>query len=156
MAIKEADGSIDKVIVLAELIQNKTDRILKNDFKIFSGDDVNIYDICTECGSGVISVASSVIPETIYNITNTCLNSNFIEALELQNKALPFIKLLFAESNPIPIKEIMYKLGIFKTNYLRLPMVSMEDEELSERLLTEYYKLLLEDEAGQKYNIMYS
>jgi len=146
VAIKEADGSIDKVIALADLVQNKTDRNLKNNFKIFSGDDINIYEICEEGGSGVISVAASVIPETIYNITNTCLNGNPREALVLQNKALTFIKLLFAESNPIPVKEIMHKLGIFKTNYLRLPMVSMENEELSEKLLTEYYKLLQEEE----------
>ena len=64
-------------------------------FKIFSGDDANIHDICEAGGSGVVSVASSVIPEIICKITDSCLDSNFELGLSYQKKSLKFIEMLF-------------------------------------------------------------
>ena len=49
------------------------------------------------------------------------------ESARLQCKFMPLIRSLFCESNPIPVKAAMAALG-FCENYLRLPLVPMEQD----------------------------
>ena len=57
----------------------------------------------------------------------------------MQNKYLPFIRDLFSEVNPIPIKSAMAKLG-YCENYLRLPLTPM-DKKKEEKMFEEMKKL---------------
>ena len=52
-----------------------------------------------------------------------------------------FISYLFVETNPIPIKEIMYLTKIYSTNILRLPLVPMDSEK--SKILLEKYEILM-------------
>jgi 4-hydroxy-tetrahydrodipicolinate synthase len=54
------------------------------------------------------------------------LEGNKEEALEMQLKAIPLVKQLFAEVNPIPVKYAMNLLG-FKAGKPRLPLTELED-----------------------------
>ena len=48
------------------------------------------------------------------------------KAAKMQCDFMPMVRSLFCESNPIPVKAAMAALG-FCENYLRLPLVPMED-----------------------------
>ena len=77
-------------------------------------------------GSGVISVLANSHPKTVSKIIKLCIDNNYEEAKDLLSKYLDFIKLLFIEPNPIPIKEVMNYLGHEVGEY-RLPLTKMSN-----------------------------
>ena len=61
---------------------------------------------------GVISVAANVIPKSISNICKSMKNHSYEEARLLNINNSNLYKLLFAESNPIPVKWMLLQNGI--------------------------------------------
>ena len=117
-AIKEAGGNISKVVETAALVGDKLD--------IYSGNDDQIVPILACGGSGVISVLSNVVPKETSEICHTFFRGDVKGAMDMQIKYLGLTNALFCEVNPIPVKAAMAALG-FCENYLRLPLVPMED-----------------------------
>ena len=118
VAIKEATGNISQIAELARLTHGKMD--------IYSGNDDEIIPICSLGGVGVISVLANVAPKQTHDMVMKYLEGNKEEALEMQLKAIPLVKQLFAEVNPIPVKYAMNLLG-FKAGKPRLPLTELED-----------------------------
>jgi 4-hydroxy-tetrahydrodipicolinate synthase len=142
IALKEANGDMKHCEKFVNLLKT-TDRVLGDNFKLFSGDDMNIVEHCKLGASGVISVASNIIPKQINEIVKYCANKDYDKAQELLDIVSDFVKYLFVETNPIPIKEIMFLTKIYSTNILRLPLVSM-DKDKSEILFKMHNKLIEE------------
>ena len=117
-AIKEAGGNISKIVETAALVGDKLD--------IYSGNDDQIVPILACGGSGVISVLSNVVPKETSDICHTFFRGDVKGAMDMQIKYLGLTNALFCEVNPIPVKAAMAALG-FCENYLRLPLVPMED-----------------------------
>ena len=117
-AIKEAGGNISKIVETAALVGDKLD--------IYSGNDDQIVPILACGGKGVISVLSNVVPGETSRMCKTFFAGDVKGAMDLQVKYLPLTNALFCEVNPIPVKAAMAALG-FCENYLRLPLVPMED-----------------------------
>ena len=117
-AIKEAGGNISKVVETAALVGDKLD--------IYSGNDDQIVPILACGGSGVISVLSNVVPKETSEICHTFFKGDVKGAMDMQIKYLGLTNALFCEVNPIPVKAAMAALG-FCENYLRLPLVPMEE-----------------------------
>jgi len=143
VALKEASGNYENVGKLVELIKQDKLRDLTSTFKLFSGDDVNAVNLCKNYhGRGIISVASNIIPELICNIANCCLNENYKIAEDILSESAEFIKYLFVESNPVPVKEIMYQVGIYPSNRVRRPLMEMDNEEKRINLKLLYLKVI--------------
>ena len=117
-AIKEAGGNISKIVETAALVGDKLD--------IYSGNDDQIVPILACGGKGVISVLSNVLPGETSQMCHTFFKGDVAGAMEMQKKYLPLTNALFCEVNPIPVKAAMAALG-FCENYLRLPLVTMEE-----------------------------
>ena len=117
-AIKEANGNISKIVETAALVGDKLD--------IYSGNDDQIVPIMACGGKGVISVLSNVLPAETSEMCHKVLSGDIAGAMELQKKYLPLTNALFSEVNPIPVKAAMAAMG-FCEDYLRLPLVSMEE-----------------------------
>lgn len=118
-AIKEAGGNISKVVETAYLVGDKLD--------IYSGNDDQIVPIMACGGKGVISVLSNVVPKETTQLCRKFFDGDVAGAMELQKKYLPLTNALFCEVNPIPVKAAMAAMG-FCENYLRMPLVPMEEE----------------------------
>lgn len=116
--IKEANSNISKIVQTAQLIGNRMD--------IYSGNDDQIVPILSMGGLGVISVLSNPAPKQTMEICEKFFAGDVKGAAELQCRYLPLINALFCETNPIPVKAAMSAMG-FCENYLRLPLVPMED-----------------------------
>ena len=112
VGIKEASDSVDRLVNLASLSEN---------LHLYSGNDSQIYPTLSLGGLGVISVMSNLIPRKAKMICNDYFEGRREEALKLQIKLLPFIKSLFAETNPAPIKYAMSQAGLC-TEEVRLPL----------------------------------
>lgn len=118
-AIKEAGGNISKIVETAALVGDKLD--------IYSGNDDQIVPILACGGKGVISVLSNVLPKETSLMCKKFFGGDVAGAMEMQKKYLPLTNALFCEVNPIPAKAAMAAMG-FCENYLRLPLVPMEEE----------------------------
>lgn len=112
VGIKEASDSVDRLVNLASLSEN---------LHLYSGNDSQIYPTLSIGGLGVISVMSNLIPRKAKMICKDYFEGRREEALKLQIKLLPFIKSLFAETNPAPIKYAMSQAGLC-TEEVRLPL----------------------------------
>ncbi len=117
-AIKEASGNISKIVETAALVGDKLD--------IYSGNDDQIVPILACGGKGVISVLSNVVPAETSLMCKKFFAGDVAGAMEMQKKYLPLTNALFCEVNPIPVKAAMAAMG-YCENYLRLPLVPMED-----------------------------
>jgi len=117
-AIKEAGGNLSKIVETAALVGDKLD--------IYSGNDDQIVPILACGGKGVISVLSNVLPAETSLLCKKFFGGDVAGAMEMQKKYLPLINALFCEVNPIPAKAAMAAMG-FCENYLRLPLVPMEE-----------------------------
>lgn len=118
-AIKEANNDISKIVETFSLVGDRLD--------IYSGNDDQIVPILSMGGAGCISVLSNVIPAETVAITQRFFAGDVAGAAQLQCKYMPLIRALFCESNPIPVKAAMAALG-YCDNYLRLPLVPMEED----------------------------
>jgi len=116
--IKEANGNISKIVQTAQLVGDKLD--------IYSGNDDQIVPILSMGGKGVISVLSNPMPKKTVEICDKFFAGDLKGAAALQCELLPLINALFSEVNPIPVKAAMSAMG-FCENYLRLPLVPMEE-----------------------------
>lgn len=117
-AIKEAGGNISKIVETAAMVGDKLD--------IYSGNDDQIVPIMACGGKGVISVLSNVVPKATVEICQRFFDGDVAGAMALQKQYLPLTNALFCEVNPIPVKAAMAAMG-FCEDYLRLPLVPMED-----------------------------
>ena len=117
--VKEASGNISQILEYFRLCGDKV--------AIYSGEDALNAIFMSLGGSGVISVASNIVPKLI---KKTCdlVKTNQNKMYELQSKLLPLIYALFLEVNPIPVKAGLAYLGLCE-NELRLPLTPMSQEK---------------------------
>ncbi|MBQ7377302.1 MAG: 4-hydroxy-tetrahydrodipicolinate synthase [Clostridia bacterium] len=118
VAVKEADGNINK---LAD-----TRARLGDALTVYAGNDSEIVPTMALGAKGVISVVSNISPVSTVRLCHLCLDGNFKEAEKLQLTLLPLIRLLFAETNPAPVKCALALSGIYPP-HLRLPMAPVSD-----------------------------
>jgi 4-hydroxy-tetrahydrodipicolinate synthase len=114
VGVKEASGNIAQIARLCAT--------LPQDFAVLSGDDSITLAVAGLGGKGVISVASNLIPAEMAALAQACLDGRFEDTRALQRKWLPLMEVNFVESNPIPVKWALARMGLLSPVY-RLPMV---------------------------------
>ena len=119
VAIKEASGNISQVAEIAKLCQDE--------LTIYSGNDDQIVPILSLGGLGVISVLSNLYPKFVHEMVMDYLTGNWQKACSSQLNALPLIKALFCEVNPIPVKYALNRIG-FNCGIPRLPLIELSDK----------------------------
>ena len=120
IGFKEAIGSEERINELIEISSRN-----KN-FLLFSGDDPTFLSLLEKGGDGVISVAANVVPKDISKIHSFVVEGRNSEATILDKKLSNLYELLFIESNPIPVKWVLHKLGFIQAG-IRLPMTWMSE-----------------------------
>ena len=114
VGIKEASGNISQI---AQLFSIKPPS-----FSVFSGNDDQTLPILALGGAGEISVFSNAFPSEKVRLIDAILNGDYDIARYFQNKHIRLNNLLFAETNPAPVKFLMSELG-YCANVLRLPLL---------------------------------
>jgi 4-hydroxy-tetrahydrodipicolinate synthase len=131
VAIKEATGKIENVVAL----------LSKCNISVISGDDAINYPILATGGKGVISVTSNLLPKKIAKLVHSALKGDFEKSREINEELYEVNKVMFIESNPIPIKYAMYEAGLIPSLEYRLPLV--EPSEESKKKIKEVIKKFL-------------
>ena len=116
IGVKEAGGSVERVSEILNVC----------DTQVMSGDDSLAVPMMSVGATGVISVASNVIPADMAKMIHSCLKGDFATALTYHRKYFKLFKHLFIESNPIPVKAAMAMMELIQEEY-RLPLCPMSD-----------------------------
>lgn len=123
VAVKEASGSLDQ---MSEIM-----RITPNDFLLYSGDDGLTLPAMAVGGHGVISVASHIVGKRMQEMIAAFLAGDMAKAQAIHLELIPFFKVIFVTTNPIPIKAAVNLIGL-NAGPLRLPLVPPTDAEVEQ------------------------
>lgn len=118
VATKEASGDISQVAA--------TIALCGDDLAVYSGNDDEITAIMSLGGKGVISVLSHVAPQVAHDIAASYLAGDTTRSAKLQLEWYDLCKALFADVNPIPVKEAMNMMGM-QVGECRLPLTRMPE-----------------------------
>ncbi|MCD6522077.1 4-hydroxy-tetrahydrodipicolinate synthase [Candidatus Calescamantes bacterium] len=124
VAVKEASGKMDQIMRIISL----------GTITVLSGDDSLTFPIMALGGKGVVSVAANIVPERVKKMVDSALEGRWEEARKLHYELYPLFKVLFIETNPIPVKTALKEMGMIEEE-LRLPLAPMSEEN-REKLLT--------------------
>jgi len=116
VGVKEASGSLDQM--------SRTKYLCPENFDLISGDDSLTLPILAIGGTGIISVVANIVPKDVADMVKAFEKGDIKEARRLHYKLLPLIKVMFIETNPIPVKTAMGLMGLCEPGR-RLPLCEM-------------------------------
>ena len=130
-SIKDAVGDLKFSETELEVLKNKVD--------IYSGNDSETIEFLKMGGKGVVSVASHIIGNEIYDLINLVINNEIELAETLHSQLLPIFDLLFEEPSPGPVKYLLSKTWEDVGPPL-MPITNIS-EDLGSKLLDNFQKI---------------
>ena len=117
--VKEASGNMAQI---QDILARRP-----SGFEVLCGDDALTLAMVLSGGDGVISVASNCCPALMSDLVRNARAGNVSDARAIHDRLLPLFRSLFVESNPIPIKYVMGRMG-YGNGELRLPLTALSRE----------------------------
>ena len=119
IGIKDATGDLE---VIKELVNN-----CPEDFLLLTGDDATAVDFLILGGHGGISVTANVTPKQLQKVYMAAIAGNSNLARQANKELTNLHQNLFVESNPIPVKWALHKMGLCPKG-IRLPLLELSEE----------------------------
>src|SRR5690606_30941677 len=110
VALKEATGDVSRVTRIRA----------ETSLAVLSGDDALSLPILALGGRGVISVLANLLPEPMSRLVAAGLAGDFAAALALHDRLEPLMRVMFVETNPVPVKAALAEVGLCAAD-CRLP-----------------------------------
>ena len=120
--IKEASGDVEQMEAICKAVAE-----VRNDFILVSGDDGITVEVIRRGGKGVLSVLAHLYPKQVVELTSLALEGNFDKAEYELGRLAKITELLFAEGNPVGIKNALATKNIC-TPTVRLPLAEASVE----------------------------
>ncbi len=117
--IKEATGDIDRLQQIKALVGD--------DFRFYSGDDFTVLPFIEHGGHGVVTVSGNVAPAAMAELCKLAMAGNLTEAKSLDDSLQALNTALFVESNPIPVKWALQRMGLIAP-HIRLPLTEYSEQ----------------------------
>ncbi|MDE6432299.1 MAG: 4-hydroxy-tetrahydrodipicolinate synthase [Opitutales bacterium] len=121
-ALKEATDNCARVDAIREVVDDE--------FCILSGNDSMTLPFMSVGARGVVSVMSNLYPKEMVKIVQLAYDGNFYEALKIYRKIYPVMNKLFIEVNPLPIKFLLKRAGIIKSDEARSPLGTLSEKSI--------------------------
>ena len=125
IGVKEATADLTRVKQIKDNVGD--------DFLLLSGDDETVKDFILQGGHGTISVTANVAPKAMHEMCALALKGDAEGAARIDETLVGLHKKLFVESNPIPVKWAVHKLGLIQAG-IRLPLTWMSESAEPELL----------------------
>jgi len=103
------------------------------DFRIFVGLEELSFPMMAVGACGLMNAVGNLRPRVLAELCEAVWNSDIPAARAMHDRLLELNKAVFFDTNPIPIKYMMKRLGLIPQNEHRLPMVPATPE-LEKRL----------------------
>lgn len=124
IGVKEATADLSRIEII---------RSLSGDgFMLVSGDDATAKEFVLQGGDGVISVTANIAPRAMHELCELAIKGDHEAAGNIDETLAGLHDHLFIESNPIPVKWALHKMGLIKEG-IRLPLTWLTEN--SEELL---------------------
>ncbi len=130
VAVKESSGNLDQV---SEIV-----RSVPKDFLVYSGDDSLTLPILAVGGVGVVSVAGHIVAKRMQDMISAFFAGNVAAARDIHLELMPFFKVIFVTTNPIPVKMAVNLAGL-GAGPVRPPLIAATASE------TEQIKKVMQD-----------
>ncbi len=117
--VKEATGDVGRV--------EEIRRLCGSEFRLYSGDDPTSREFMLRGGQGVVSVTANVAPGLMSAMCREALAGNDSQAAEIDARLQGLHRDLFIESNPIPVKFALNRMGLIELG-IRLPLVTLSGQ----------------------------
>lgn len=118
IGVKEATGTMTRLQQILKLTDSSID--------VFSGDDETGASWMLAGAKGVISVTANVAAKKMAKMCDAATDGDNSTCLRINEQLMPLHKLLFSETNPIPVKWALTKMGLIGDE-LRLPLTSLSE-----------------------------
>lgn len=118
--VKECSGNLAHTADIVQVVAGQYPA-----FAVMSGDDGLALPMMALGATGLISVTSNLFPKQMITLVNSGLHFQFQECRKMHEQLLPFFRLAFIETNPIPIKAAM-QLCNLPAGECRLPLYKMK------------------------------
>jgi 4-hydroxy-tetrahydrodipicolinate synthase len=116
IGVKDATADLDRL--------EEFHRLAGDDFLLLSGDDATAGEFILNGGHGTISVTANVAPQLMHDMCMAALKGDRDTVVAIDDKLQGLHKELFIESNPIPVKWALHKMGLIEAG-IRLPLTWM-------------------------------
>ena len=138
VGLKDATGDLAR---LKDIINKLTPK-QEGAFSLFSGDDPTATEFIINGGVGTISVTANIVPKIIAEICDYALSGEVEAAIALDKRLIKLNEILFAESNPIPTKWMLNRIGRISDG-IRLPLTPLNPKfhKQAEQILKDLHLL---------------
>ncbi|MCO6440122.1 MAG: 4-hydroxy-tetrahydrodipicolinate synthase [Nitrococcus mobilis] len=119
VGIKEASGRVERARELLDRCGGQLD--------VYCGEDIKDLEVILAGGKGAISVTANVAPKLMHEMCRAALAGEAAEAERIDARLAALHKTLFVETNPIPVKWGVYRLGLAGQG-IRLPMTPLSEQ----------------------------
>ncbi len=115
--------AMDDHNLVTEMIQ-----ALGPEFRVFAGLEEFTFSMMAIGALGTMNALGNVMPRAIADLCNAVLAGDMIKARKIHFETYDLMRAIFFDTNPIPMKYMMKRLGIIARNEHRLPMVPATPE----------------------------
>lgn len=119
IGIKEATGQMMRLQHIIRECHGQID--------VYSGDDLTAAQWMLAGAKGVISVTANVAPTLMANLCNAAIEGDHAACLRFHEQLMPLHQLMFIESNPIPAKWAVSRMGLMSSE-IRMPLTLLAKE----------------------------
>ena len=121
VGIKHATNDLELV---TELLME-----MGSEFRIFCGLEALSLPMLVVGASGLMSAVSNLAPARVAALYEAVEQGNLAAARQLHSELFELNQSIFLDTNPVPLKYMMSRLGLLDSPELRLPLVSLEGEQ---------------------------
>ena len=119
IGVKEATGELERVKKIRDLCGE--------DFGLYTGDDASSCEFCLLGGNGSITVTGNIAPKLVHEMITAAIAGDKETATAIDEKLTGLHQQLFIQSNPIPVKWAVTKMGLMEEG-LRLPLTWLTED----------------------------
>lgn len=120
VGIKHAANDLELV---TELISK-----LGEEFRIFCGLEALSFPMLVIGGSGLMNAVGNLAPARVAALYEAVAQGNLQEARKLHLELFELNQSIFLETNPVPLKYMMWRLGLLESPEVRLPLLPLNSK----------------------------
>jgi len=98
------------------------------DFRIFCGLEALSLPMLVVGAAGLMNAVGNLAPARVAAMCEAVERNDLAEARRLHFELFELNQAIFLETNPIPLKYMMARMGLLETSELRLPLITLDDE----------------------------
>ena len=119
VGLKHADQNLE---LITELLMG-----IGSEFRIFCGVEALSFPMLVLGGSGLMNAVGNLDPARVAALYAAVQQKNYERALQIHVELFQLNQSVFLDTNPIPLKYMMSRLGLLDKPELRLPLVPLEE-----------------------------